>query len=403
MILWRTALKNFWRTAAMSIMTILQTTATLVITAVMVSALSIAFHYYTPFQDYFEGNGLFVIFGYPGANSDGNTLQSDEELMAQLDGSAESIIACHHPIVNQVRCISYDDDVIRRYQPYLSAGRWLDPDADELEVVVSENDNGWKVGDLIEVEMASKDGGVFTAQTARVVGILEEGARAVGSTEYHYRGFTNYLDFFGSYSFEVEEEPLLLFSYSALERIPSSPMQTLCYASMIRYADDVDEEMQKQEAIKLANMGAVSTVDLRKMDKDSKSYLYQKVYDLLPIIIVLLILVGISCISSSALSTKQRLRDYAICYIVGLQWKQCVIVNLLQSLLNSVVSLVLAVASLLVVQYSPLSELFRIEWNGWLAAAFAGIFVLQIVASMLIPIQMLGHTTAKEVLTSGKE
>ena len=29
--------------------------------------------------------------------------------------------------------------------------------------------------------MASKDGGVFTVQTAKVVGILEEGARAVGS------------------------------------------------------------------------------------------------------------------------------------------------------------------------------------------------------------------------------
>ena len=84
-------------------------------------------------------------------------------------------------IVSERKCVSYDDDLIGRYQPYQSAGRWLDSDADEFEVVVSENDNGWKVGDLIEVEMASKDGGVFTVQTAKVVGILEEGARAVGN------------------------------------------------------------------------------------------------------------------------------------------------------------------------------------------------------------------------------
>ena len=83
----------------------------------------------------------------------------DGSEMQNYFDDAKSIAACHtvlaYPADESQNCrsISYSDSIIENYAPALSDGRWLHTSADatELEVVISENDYGWKVGDTIPI------------------------------------------------------------------------------------------------------------------------------------------------------------------------------------------------------------------------------------------------------------
>ena len=147
-------------------------------------------------------------------------------------------------------------------------------------------------------------------------------------------------------------------------------------------------------------MGCAFSVDLTEMDQNSKQYLYQQLYQLLPIVAVLLVLVLVSSISSSALATRRRLRDYAMFYLCGMQWKQCAAVNFCQALLSGAGAILLTGLGMLVIRYTALSEKFLIFWNGYLAAVLAGMLLLYLLFSMLMPMMMLHAVTPNSILKS---
>jgi len=62
MILLKTAWADFRKNLLMNLFIILQVAVSLVITAVMISTISIRTQYYTPFRDMFTSNGLFLKF-----------------------------------------------------------------------------------------------------------------------------------------------------------------------------------------------------------------------------------------------------------------------------------------------------------------------------------------------------
>ena len=100
---------------------------------------------------------------------------------------------------------------------------------------------------------------------------------------------------------------------------------------------------------------------------------------------------------------RKSLRDYAIYYICGLKWKSCILINLLQSLIICAISASISILIIILMQYSSLSNLFRIEWNMFLPCGFAFILLIQIVFSLVIPFKMLSATMPKQILVNEKE
>lgn len=135
------------------------------------------------------------------------------------------------------------------------------------------------------------------------------------------------------------------------------------------------------------------------MNANSMAYLYTQVYNLLPIIIVLMLLTIVSSISSSALSTKKRLKDYSIYYICGLRWRQCVFINMIESATLAVISIIISCALLALSQFTALSDYVKIIWNPISIASLLCIVILYILMSMLMPILIIGKNTPKQILT----
>lgn len=412
MIFFKTAVKNIFSELTLHIITILQMAAAMIITLILISSILIRYQYYTPLKEYFQSNGIYGIFAIH-ANSHLNEEQikysyllNSDELLNELDGALE-IIGCNNAICDPAdetagvfENYTYTDNLIENFTPELSEGRWLNTsdNANTLEVVISENNFGWDVGDTVPLMFWDYPNNTY--YDAVVVGKLKENTKIPGGVSGNSDGIT-FMNFFRTYSLAIEEHPMAIMSSEYIERLSDGKYehQGVFSSFIVTYPDNYTEEQLEKEQAKLASLGCALSIPLREMDKNSMKYLYAQMYNLFPIVIVLMVLTAVGCISSSALTTRRRLRDYAIYYVNGLQWKQCVYINFLQSLLCGIVSILISGIALICIKFTALSEYVHIIWGWQLLAGIAAVFIIYICVSLLMPLLIIGHNTPKQILT----
>lgn len=416
MILFKTAWNIFRKNIIMNLFTVLQMVAVLVMTAVMVSSICIRYQYYTPFEDYFESNGIFVKFdAYANLNPGTGAFTemiNNEEILNELE-YADDVLACHGVMSYYDKnpdytflSFSYDDAIIESFTPELQEGRWLKTGdkTSVIEAVISQNTYDWQVGDLIEIYFPNFPNAIPVS--VQIVGMLKENTKIPGGYIANVDEM-DFNDFYYPYSYEIEQMPVLLFSYSALRNIETGiprdteydVIQALRSSVIITYPDDISDDIVEQDINKILQYGGGYAVTLEELYDNSVRYLYRQMYNLLPIIIVLFILVSVSSISSSALSTRRRLKDYSIYYINGLQWKHCTLINFIQSIMTSIIAGIIAVVILLGIQTTTFQNGFKIIWNPYLFAAIGVLILLYLIISMIMPIIIIGKNTPKQILT----
>lgn len=407
MILWKTAWKNICNTLALNIITVLQMVATMIITVILISSILLRYQYYSPMKDYFQANGIYGIFPLYAMKNQENGINvdnwlDDDGLKAELDGAQEVIGSaftyCTLPDGSSINSYAYTDNLIDHFTPRLESGRWLSTsnNTNQLEVVISQNDFGWKVGDIIELSFFHAAG--ITNYEFCVVGILEEDAKIPS-------GMTNsktidFMHFYQTYSFHIEETPVVLMNLEALKGLHDGPdiLRAMTASYIVTYPNNYTEDQLNVERSKLAEYGSAVTILLSEMQDNNRHYLYRQMYDLLPVILVLLVLTGVGCISSGALTTRSRLHDYAIYYVTGLQWKQCIRINLIQSSICGGFSAVTSIIILKTIQYTNLSNYCRVIWSPQVFIGIMVIFIIYLLISTLMPIIIIGRSTPKQIL-----
>lgn len=404
--LFKTALLELKHNLKMVIITLLQLIVALIITGIMVSSVFLKYQTYAPFKDYFEGEGLYLYFDDASESADPGDIMSVFDDSARLLDKTQGIeiISAHrlHMYMDKPVCdISYDDEIIQRYVPPLKEGRWLDPRSGEIEVVISdENNYGWKLNDIIDICPGRKLSNNDTSSVwykARVVGIVKKNAEIFGITNRSFESI-NYKHAYAPYDAEVEGQTLMLMSQSVLQRVDPHMHTPINGVVLIKYPDGTPEEIIQNDQKRLAEYGARVSITLPELEINSKIYLYEQLYQLLPIIVILLILVMVSSISVSAISTRRRLKDYAKYYVLGLQWRQCVLVNFFQALTIGAAALLIACTGLFIVGVTVLSDTFMVIWNAPMLLTLLGILAMYLAFSMIMPLLMLRSTTPKTLL-----
>lgn len=417
MILFKTAWNILRKNVLMNLFTVLQIASVLVISAVMVSSVYLRYQYYAPFKDYFSSNGIFMNWLYY-ANSDPSRgafddMMNNEDFLEEFP-EAESMLSCHSAMMycsedteKTFHVWSYDDELIRRFEPELQDGRWLSITTDKkiVEAVVSENEYGWEVGDTLEMATASfPDDLPFTV---KIVGKLKDGAKIPGGYWMLDGGEPDFNNFYYPYTYEVEQQPALLFSYTALYHLDSGlhketekdVSQGVMSSGFLTFPDDYTEEELSAIQQQLNQYGSVVSYPMSEINENSKEYLYAEIKSLLPIIIVLFIMASVGSISSSAMNTRRRLRDYAVYAVCGLPWRKCAVINLMQSVMMAFLSVILAAGAILLAQHTSLGDSFSITWNPWVFISAAGIVLVYLILSMLMPVLIIGRSSPKQVLT----
>jgi hypothetical protein len=416
MIFLKTAWNNFRKNVLMNIFIILQVTICLIVTAVMVSTISIRSQYYTPFQNEISSKGLFLKYS-TSPNFDPNKMEvqdflGDEEIL-EVCPDAENVYSCHNlfgqiEIDGNYNFQSYDDFWIEKYQPEMKAGRWLTSsvESNQIEIVVSENDYGIDVGDVITFEGYNYPEGV--SFTGKVVGVFADDAKMIGGYLYYSSENMDFNSLYYPFNHEVEGQMAILASQTAIQSITADVdleldvdyvVQPITSNVLITYPEGESEAQIEADKQTLLQYGYADVVSLEEMKANSKAYILEEAELFFPIILVLILLVLISVISSSALTARKNLNNYAVYYVCGLQWKNCLLVSFFHSLITIVLSLFLSLLVLLLIPYTSFAESIRIIWSNYIVVSFIVLIFIQLFISMLMPTIVIGKNTPKQILT----
>ena len=418
MILFKTAMRNFRKDPVMNVIGFVQLLAVFLVTTVMVSTISIRYRTYDSIKSILGSKGFYVKFDdlegakKPGSRSYEDTFFSVDDMNAYTN--ADSVVAVQGAIVANYlekpdvhvsfpTMLFYADELLKRCKPVLKSGRWIAKNADKLEIVVAEHDQlNWKVGETYSLELFQ--GGWFRVIEAEIVGIVENSADIFGYNRARDGNGDTYRFLYDTHnSHNVREgepdRPTIISSSEALARLYPE-VEAHITAAFFIYDDDTSDEFIKEKARLAGQLNAFVVDDLNALNENSKVYLREELFTLMPVIVILLILLVISAISVSAIAARRRLKDYAKYYVLGLQWKQCALVSFFQALTTVAAALIVSAAALFVIGFTPLSEVITVIVDMRLILALSGILLLYLVFSMIMPLIMLNSATPKQLLTT---
>ncbi len=384
---------SFQKNKIINTFIILEITLAMIISIIMTSSILSRFKYYTPFKDYFESKGVFSSFSF--ATNNNYPIISTGYFKNSLK-KVESIAGCYSTDLYSkefsFNYISYDDEIVNKFIPSLSEGRWIDNTPEVCEAVISPNNENIKVGDTIN--LTSGDNKI----PIKIVGMLNNNAKIAGISGFFGNEFNdklNYNSFYGTYNVEFEENPLLIVSKN-MKNIGYN----VSYPALIKYSDDITEKEieENHKILSSIQQGFLLGENMEVIRENSKADLFREMLTLLPIIISVISLTIISSISVSALSTKKQLRNYTIYYICGSRWKNCVLINACQSLITIAYATLGTIVTIAVIIRTGLSEKFIFTINPTTIFFSSLILIVYFLISMILPVLIIRKTTPVTIL-----
>lgn len=390
--------KNIKRSPVMNILVMLQMSVVFVILISMVSTIVSRFKLYAPFSEEFNRRGYYYFIDSAVNPETNMVLRTTEELCSMIENEGK-VFAAYTPIFlyngEDINAVSYDRDYIEKYTPELESGSWIDvdkTDSDILQVVVTHNKYDFKVGDIIMLEA------VYGGQVkAEIVGVLKDNAKIINYSD-ALKNNSDYRIMYESYNCQRENNALFIFYQNELK--DKKVVTRLNGSVLVTYPDDVTEEIIEENDRVIKQMMVIKSVPLSEMKSNSLKYIFLQLYDLMPIFVCVLILTLVGVLSTSALSAKRQLKNYAVYYICGLRWKQCAIVNFWSSFICVGVSFALGLVTTFVIKTTEMFGQTVIEFGIWQFLGCLVITVMYVLLSLILPLNIIGSNTPNQVLKS---
>ena len=218
----------------------------------------------------------------------------------------------------------YTDEVMKYLTPRLDEGYYPNAKEDDvIDVLVSHNANGIKVGDNIKYSIRS-DKGIKRDITYHITGIISDGQKIYGG-EGRISSYMTYEDFFNVYSYEQLKEPIFIIPENQAKKIDIIDDCIWCDMGILNLNDDLN--MSYDEAYKTISalnrdeegfsvMDVFPTPDyvIEKSKESLKSILIKYV----PLSIFIIILFVVCIIGVVTVKTMNSIRYYGIMYICGM-------------------------------------------------------------------------------------
>ena len=400
------AWRNVFLNPVMNLLIIVQMMIIYFIVISMTSSVISRFSYYLPFKEILKENGSFYSFFYATNPETGMAGTTTDELAENLNGnpriSASYLVWLSYPEQNSKRdpiFISMDEFWLEVYHPELESGCWftdITRDDNILPIVVSQNEEGITVGDIIEFESF----GTNKPVNCEVIGILKEGSRIISyqipSDESDE--IVSCKNLYQNYYYAVEQTPLIILPQSALD---TSIVNTQLHGPfMISYPEDVSEQLKEENQAYLGKMTTLCRITFSDLYRNSMTFIFEQCKTISPILIAVLIMTLVSTMSVNALSVKRQLYHYAVYYICGLQWKYCVLINFMTSLYLSIISLLLTIILLIGSLHTVWIQESVISFGAWQMLLCFLVMQLCVGFSIILPVHLLHGNTPNMILRS---
>jgi len=409
-MLFKLGLKNLRHNLLMNILTILQMTVAFVILITMISTIVSRFKHYIPIKEFLNSNGYFYSIQYGINPETGLTLRTTNEIYDLIEG--EDVVAAQYtPWLRYStdgqeevrteeengytdRFVSYDDKFAEIYTPDLESGHWFNlnkPVGDTIQVVISKNDYELKTGDVISLYCFD------TEIKAEIIGILKDDTKIIDQSTRSAEKI-DYRNFYNDFKLEREEAPVFLMLQREL--IDKPVVMQLSGNVFVTYPDNASPETIEKGNQTMKQLHSAYTSSTENMKKNSLEYIFSQLYNLMPIFICVLILTLVGAVSTSALSAKRQLKNYAVYYICGLKWRQCATVNFFSSLTCVLISFALSIGSAFIAKTTGLLGGTVIELGWWQILGCFAVIIIYMLLSIILPLNIIGSSTPNQVLKS---
>lgn len=389
----------------------------LVISAV--SAVHSRFSVYREVNPFIYGGGTAVYadyFGKPKTEGGKDIMDSSEIPEYVKDTKVYSCYTVAFETVEDekekdIQMMAYDTELWKCHTPEMAAGRWFrekDETSDTLEVVLAQKDaekGRYQVGDVLEASPSFVEmlGCEKNPMKVKIIGIVKDGASILGTNEQNI-GFDDMRKFFWNYSGEYYEEPYLLACHKDIYRYKMKDALGMPFflsgLSFITWDENNDKIMQDRVGRYLSeNCGISSSLDFETCREYSKDYILQQLGNLLPILLALMFMAILTVISSTSIVTRQNIYKYAVFYMNGLTWKQCIRIQRISILLLQMLCILISWGTIGVLRVMRRLDGVYVLFSWWeIGACLLVMAVFYFFGAVTIR-QELGKKSGKEVLT----
>ena len=396
-MLFKYAAKSFKRYLFQNLLTVIELTAALIMTALMLSSLSLRLSRYTPFINEFEGSGILAVFdtfAYNGElTGEFTPINTDNELSYALgsDVKALGIHFCNAYVKDKESeyiINSADSELLRRYQPKLKEGEWFKEKGFTASVSAG---SGYFLGDKITITYFTADNEQKELEV-KVTSVIKEEEKLAGFSGENDKQQKDTFELFYREA-ESDDKKLILLDESTL---PYDMVRAYTGTVLVSFKGEADEETITKA---LHDSGCIYSVSLGNVKKESRKYLYIRIYELLPLIIILCIMAFTGSISTAALSTRQQIRDYGIFILCGLKKQKCIVIGLIESLISLFIAAILSVIILVFIKTSyperfyVTPDTFTISGGFMIAAVFLAV-------SLAVPLIMIRKSDVKDIISA---
>lgn len=399
-MLFKLGLKNLKHNLLMNILTVLQMTVAFVILISMISTIVSRFEYYTPLKELLNSRGNYYNVTYGVNPETKQTIRTSEELSELVQGEEKIIsqfsVWLEYKDSNNNslggRFVSYDEEFINMLHPEMESGYWLNPNkTDEIivQVVVSQNEYGIKTGDIITLSF------IDTEIKAKVIGVLMDDTKIL-LPSLNDTNTIDYRNLYTNYKLEREGQPIFIFSQNDL--IDQMVNMQIDGNLFIKYLPDTPDEVIDDTDKAIRRLHTLQTSTIKDLKRNSLEYIFSQIYNLIPIFICVLILTLVGAISTSALSAKVQLRNYAVFNICGLEWRKCAIINFWSSFICAMTSFITSVFAIVILKTLGILGETVIEIGIWELLGCLAIIIIYVALSIILPINIIGSNTPNQVL-----
>lgn len=405
-MLFKLGFYQFQKNWIMKILVIAQLVFVFVAAIIGSSVYSYHTQYYKYFEDYFSSEGMFL-FADCVYQESGDWMETD---MHAFEGRLRNakVLSMATPgfaVKNMGRAnalfLECEGEILERYQPELEEGIWFSRNETEdtvLHLVVSQNDFGWKTG--TELELVTSMG---SALKAEVIGVLKEGARIVGIAN-SKMGYPN--DYTNLYAEVYREEslgPLFILDNRQLSMIYNEcgirSDSVLACQMLIQYGENItDEDIRYNESYIEQHVDVSYRYDMKTIRENSINNIKQKLIVFVPIYVAAFVFAIISVISTTAITVKRQLKNYAIYNVLGLPWRYNAIINATDTGITVAISIGIAFVGTALCMGSGCVDNTTIMLDRMQVVVCLITGIIYIVLAMIIPTVMIRKMTAKEIL-----
>lgn len=311
----------------------------------------------------------------------------------------------------QAKSLAYDDEVAFAFEPQMDEGRWLkesDNATVVIEAIITNNKVGIEVGSELTIEFDSLGNPLPEPLKIKIVGVVSDNTAIIGQPMSHVEEQKDVRDCYMSYSSEYEYKPYIFFLKKDLRNAENKVFGQPYITTMIQGIQFVsfsnkitkEEEDDIMSVVKSPKFVMNNMLDMKQLDDNTKRYIWDQLNEFLPIFIAFLVLAVISVVCISAIVTRTQLRNYAIYYLLGLEWKDCAKIQIYQQIILQILSFLCVVVGLAIMCITNKTGNTLLEFGFEQISACVIYMAICVLCSGILPLIIIKRNSPKEILTN---